>query len=663
MKYNAFISYSHSQDSTLAPSLEKGLEQFAKSTFKRRALNIFRDSNDLSASPDLWGKIVEGLNESDYFIFLASPAAAQSRWCKKEVEHWKANKSMDHFLVVLTEGELVWDEEKADFDWNKSTAIPENLSGCFQNEPLFVDFRGEQKVEDLHLDNADFQAKVVLLAATLHGKAVGDMVGEGIKQHRRTLRIRNSAIAILSMLLIAAASTAIYAFQQKNLAEDNEARALTSEAQAQEQTKEAQKQKQIAIQERDNARKAKDETVPWVIRSTWSSAQEYTSPQNDVKGIRGLVAHAKSLISLEKIRFLSPVPIFKSGPHKEEYNWYSNEFGHYNPEFIEWTSKYLIPGADDVVFRKKSQSVYDKHLKTLARAYCRTYEALQLDKDLVEVQKAAYLEHLASGKTGNFFRSSTYDDYLNEMEELQFGLFPYYADVASGFWIRREIDGTSGHFIKAIRKLIKTYDPELFEECNNIKYPWSNAVAEFMPGTWSIFDKYQNKSFAFFKANGKLLVQVGSRTYEHTWENVGKNHFKIDGKDIKARYNMILLGLPELGPNPRMSKLYSYQEKVFDDYDGKVKHPVNITTISTSMGEFHITPDGNWIGPNESGDLVEYQELGRSKSDVYGIYLYNDNSKTYFNFNFYQKKVNKTTEAKASHQVATITDYDIGTMN
>lgn len=226
MKYNAFISYSHRQDSHLAPSLEKGLEQFAKPTFKRRALNIFRDSNDLSASPDLWGKIEDGLSQSDYFIFLASPAAAQSRWCKKEVDHWKANRTIDHFLVVLTEGELVWDEAKSDFDWTKTTAIPENLSGAFKNEPLYVDFRDATSETELNLDNPDFKTKVVLLAATLHGKAVGDMVGEGVRQHKRTIRIRNSAIMILSLLFLTSIVLTFYAFEQKNVAEKEKREAI-----------------------------------------------------------------------------------------------------------------------------------------------------------------------------------------------------------------------------------------------------------------------------------------------------------------------------------------------------------------------------------------------------------------------------------------------------
>jgi hypothetical protein len=228
MKYNAFISYSHRQDSKLAPCLETALEKFAKPTFKRRALEIFRDSNNLSASPDLWGKIEEGLDGSEYFIFLASPTAAQSRWCKKEVDHWLKTKSIDQFLVVITEGELVWDEEASDFDWTKTTALPRNLSGAFKNDPLYIDFRGDPPEEELTLDHPEFKDKLVHLAATIHGMAVGDMVGEAVKQHKRTMRIRNAAIIALSTLLVAAVLLSIYATHQKNVAESETRKALLS---------------------------------------------------------------------------------------------------------------------------------------------------------------------------------------------------------------------------------------------------------------------------------------------------------------------------------------------------------------------------------------------------------------------------------------------------
>ena len=138
MKYHAFLSYSHGQDNVLGTSLEKGLEKFAKPAFKRRALEIFRDANDLSAASDLGDKIRNGLKDSEYFICLASQKYAQSKWCQREVDYWLENKSIENFLIVLTEGEILWDEEKNDFDWNVTTAIPKNLSGAFKGEPIVL---------------------------------------------------------------------------------------------------------------------------------------------------------------------------------------------------------------------------------------------------------------------------------------------------------------------------------------------------------------------------------------------------------------------------------------------------------------------------------------------------------------------------------------------
>ncbi|MCB0461060.1 MAG: toll/interleukin-1 receptor domain-containing protein [Flavobacteriaceae bacterium] len=218
MKYKAFLSYKHGKDDALAKSLEKSLEKFAKPTFKRRALEIFRDSNDLSAAADLGEKIRNGLAESEYFICMASPAYAKSKWCCREAEYWRDNKSIDNFLIVLTDGEILWDESTNDFDWSATTAIPKELSGTFSGEPFYIDFRNAGPEASLNLDNLEFKNRLVLLAATLHNKSIGDMVGEAVKQHKRTMRIRNAAITTLSILLFIAVASAIYAVGQKNKA-------------------------------------------------------------------------------------------------------------------------------------------------------------------------------------------------------------------------------------------------------------------------------------------------------------------------------------------------------------------------------------------------------------------------------------------------------------
>jgi hypothetical protein len=100
MTYNAFISYSHTADERLASAVQSGLKKFAKPWNKLRALEIFRDKTNLSVNPVLWPSIKKALSESEYFILMASPEAAQSDWVRKEIDFWLESrppeKNPDH---------------------------------------------------------------------------------------------------------------------------------------------------------------------------------------------------------------------------------------------------------------------------------------------------------------------------------------------------------------------------------------------------------------------------------------------------------------------------------------------------------------------------------------------------------------------------------------
>jgi hypothetical protein len=104
MAYDGFISYSHAADGRLAPALGRGLERMAKRWNSRRALRVFRDETGLSTNPHLWSAIERALDESAWFVLLASPEAAASEWVNKEVEHWLAAKSVERLLPVVTDG-------------------------------------------------------------------------------------------------------------------------------------------------------------------------------------------------------------------------------------------------------------------------------------------------------------------------------------------------------------------------------------------------------------------------------------------------------------------------------------------------------------------------------------------------------------------------------
>src|SRR5437667_2552341 len=104
MSYKAFISYSHATDGQLAPAIQSALHRFAKPFYRLRALRVFRDESSLHLTPELWPRIRQALSESEYFILMASPQAAVSRWVQDEVEAWLELKggSLDKFLVILT---------------------------------------------------------------------------------------------------------------------------------------------------------------------------------------------------------------------------------------------------------------------------------------------------------------------------------------------------------------------------------------------------------------------------------------------------------------------------------------------------------------------------------------------------------------------------------
>ena len=85
--YDAFISYDH-DDRPVAHGIQRGLHKIGRRVGQLHALRVFRDSTDLTASPDLWGKVTEAMDQSRYLIAVLSPHAVASKWVNKEVAYW-----------------------------------------------------------------------------------------------------------------------------------------------------------------------------------------------------------------------------------------------------------------------------------------------------------------------------------------------------------------------------------------------------------------------------------------------------------------------------------------------------------------------------------------------------------------------------------------------
>ncbi len=178
MSYDGFISYSHS-GRPVGARVERGLQRLAKPWNSRRALRIFRDETGLSTNPHLWSAIEDALDDSEWFVLLASPESAVSDWVNREIAHWLATKSIDRMLPVVTDGTWEWDGAAGDFT-PASTAVPEALRGALVAEPRHLDVRWARSETDLDLRNSQFRSAVADLAAPMHGVAKDELEGEDI---------------------------------------------------------------------------------------------------------------------------------------------------------------------------------------------------------------------------------------------------------------------------------------------------------------------------------------------------------------------------------------------------------------------------------------------------------------------------------------------------
>jgi WD40 repeat protein len=217
-RYNAFISYNRSVDADVAPAFQSALQRFAKPWYRMRAVRVFRDDSDLRNEP-LRSAVTAALNRSEFFVLLASPAAAESPWVADEVEYWRQNKVAGHLLIVLTDGALPWSDQTRDFDWEQKPAVPRSISGAFDEEPRWSDIRKPKREGQLSLSNPEFRSAVADVAASLHhveDKSV--IIGEEARQHRRTVRLAIGTMILLAALAIAALLAAIYARNERDVA-------------------------------------------------------------------------------------------------------------------------------------------------------------------------------------------------------------------------------------------------------------------------------------------------------------------------------------------------------------------------------------------------------------------------------------------------------------
>lgn len=173
-------------------------------------------------------------------------------------------------------------------------------------------------------------------------------------------------------------------------------------------------------------------------------------------GMLSFYCHAKTFLNVQDLQKLAAMPIFISGPHQNNQLdlQVANDFAHYNPEFVLWLVDHMIPAAKDEDLQRLTQPLYDQYVKTLARTYYRTYQALQNQPDYLRSETEQYA-NLVENHNLPMYHYEKYYDFAGLHE------IGYDGNVVKGavaFWIRRSIDNTIGEFFLGLEKLLNTYD-------------------------------------------------------------------------------------------------------------------------------------------------------------------------------------------------------------
>lgn len=263
MKYKAFISYRHSENGRRhAVALETALKRYAKPTLAR-PMKIFRDEKHMKPDISLPKLIREGLENSEYLIFLAERASAESQWCGEELEYWCGTlQRTDRLIIALIDDDILLDGTNGIY-WDATTALPALLRPHLPSIPLYMDLRRAKTTADTDLQNPKYRHEINALTARLRGLNPEDLNDEEIRVFRRNIRLRNGAIGVLLGMLVAACGAAWWAMKQQGIAER--------------QQKAAENMEILAKNEREAAEAARDKIVETFVIAKIIEAQKFQS--------------------------------------------------------------------------------------------------------------------------------------------------------------------------------------------------------------------------------------------------------------------------------------------------------------------------------------------------------------------------------------------------
>lgn len=178
-------------------------------------------------------------------------------------------------------------------------------------------------------------------------------------------------------------------------------------------------------------------------------------------GIRNIGLHLASLISLNDLEAMLPCPLYISGPHRNgEWDLYNENYGHYNPQAIQYLADLAKKVVGDKKFVAASKPLVDKYLYRQMH-YMMVIHDVMYDDNLVEQEGREFIfdeviENYGYSEVEQFILSSLYFEDINDDSYLYWN-FNYEFFY---FWARRWKDGTIDQFYNGLSTIYKAYYPD-----------------------------------------------------------------------------------------------------------------------------------------------------------------------------------------------------------
>ena len=157
------------------------------------------------------------MGRSGRLLLIASPTAATSRHVRHEVGWWLTHRPLEE-IIILGSHDVITNA--------MTDALPPALAERLTREPKVVELPEVPKSGRIDPANPQWTEALADVVSALDGVDKDQLVGEHLTNRRRWHRIRNSGVALLALLLVAAIAAAAVAFVQLGVARHQQRVAL-----------------------------------------------------------------------------------------------------------------------------------------------------------------------------------------------------------------------------------------------------------------------------------------------------------------------------------------------------------------------------------------------------------------------------------------------------